>query len=124
MPGPKLDWSAIYTDWCAGRLSNRELAAKHGCSEGAIRRRAKAEGWTRTAAHEPQSPLGYMLSVMNDPDANARRRDRMAVAAAPFVHSRASDQGKKGQRQEDADRAAQGDSEWGSDLVPGSGKVH
>src|SRR3954452_5433889 len=34
------------------------------------------------------SPLEYMLSVMNDPDADPARRDRMAVAAAPYVHVR------------------------------------
>jgi phage terminase small subunit len=37
------------------------------------------------------SPLEYMLSVMNDPDADPARRDRMAVAAAPYVHIRGAD---------------------------------
>ena len=36
------------------------------------------------------SPLAYMLTVMNDPDADPARRDRMAVAAAPYVHVRAA----------------------------------
>jgi hypothetical protein len=33
-------------------------------------------------------PLDYMLAVMRDPKAQARRRDDMAKAAAPYVHSR------------------------------------
>lgn len=33
-------------------------------------------------------PLAYMLEVMNDPEADAARRDRMAIAAAPFMHNR------------------------------------
>jgi hypothetical protein len=33
-------------------------------------------------------PLAYMLAVMNDPDAEVLRRDRMAIAAAPFRHPR------------------------------------
>ena len=37
------------------------------------------------------SPLEYMLSVMNDSDADPARRDRMAVAAAPYVHIRGAD---------------------------------
>jgi len=40
---------------------------------------------------EPQSPLDYMLAVMNDPAADAGRRDRMAITAAPFVHKREAD---------------------------------
>jgi hypothetical protein len=36
------------------------------------------------------SPLEYMLSVMNDPGADPARRDRMAIAAAPFAHQRAA----------------------------------
>lgn len=34
------------------------------------------------------SPLQYMLRVMRNPKADAERRDRMAVAAAPFIHPR------------------------------------
>jgi hypothetical protein len=33
-----------------------------------------------------EKPLAYMLRVMRDPDAPAERRDRMAIAAAPFCH--------------------------------------
>jgi len=34
------------------------------------------------------TPLDYMLNVMRDETADARRRDEMAKAAAPFVHPR------------------------------------
>ena len=59
------------------------------------------EGWLE--------PLEYMMQVINDPDAEQTRRDRMAIAAAPFRHGRAADDriGKKEQRQEAADRAAE-----------------
>jgi hypothetical protein len=33
-------------------------------------------------------PLDYMLRVMRDPSAPAKRRDEMAKAAAPFLHSK------------------------------------
>ena len=33
-------------------------------------------------------PLDYMLRVMRDPEADVDRRDRMALGAAVFVHSR------------------------------------
>jgi hypothetical protein len=35
-----------------------------------------------------ESPLQYMLRVMRDPKAPAARRDAMAIAAAPYVHSK------------------------------------
>jgi phage terminase small subunit len=56
------------------------------------------------AKAENMDPLTYMLKVMNDPMVDDARKDRMAIAAAPFVHSRKGDgQGKKEGK---ADRAA------------------
>jgi hypothetical protein len=31
-------------------------------------------------------PLDYMLSVMRDANTDAKRRDAMAMAAAPYLH--------------------------------------
>jgi hypothetical protein len=64
-----------------------------------VKREARAEGMT---------PLEYMLDVMNDDSADAARRDRMAQAAAPYVHGRVADtaKGKKEQAQEDAGEIA------------------
>jgi len=45
-----------------------------------------------------KNPLEYMLSVMNDPTVSEERRDRLAIAAAPFVHARAGAEGKKDER--------------------------
>lgn len=33
-------------------------------------------------------PVDYMLAVMRNPEVEARRRDSMAVAAAPFFHQK------------------------------------
>ena len=59
---------------------------------------------------EAQSPLEYMLGVMRDPEADAQRRDRMAIAAAPFVHGRptADAPGKRQRQALDAEAAARG----------------
>ena len=50
--------------------------------------------------------LAYMLRVMNDPGTEPERRDRMAIAAAPFMHPRATDvaKGKKELEAESANR--------------------
>lgn len=41
-----------------------------------------------SAALAAANPLEYMLAVMRNPGVEAARRDRMAIAAAPFMHAR------------------------------------
>lgn len=41
------DWETIEREFRAGQLSTRVIASQHGITEGAIRKRAKTEGWTR-----------------------------------------------------------------------------
>lgn len=55
------------------------------------------------AATENLDPLTYMLRIMNDPVADPARRDRMAVSAAPFCHTRKGE--GAGKKEEKADRA-------------------
>lgn len=38
---------------------------------------------------EQLTPLEYMLRVMNDPNAERDRRDKMAIAAAQYMHVKA-----------------------------------
>ncbi len=54
-------------------------------------------------AGDAQTPLQYMLQVMRDPQADQLRRDRMAIASAPFIHARKAEAGTK---RDDADVAA------------------
>jgi hypothetical protein len=75
----------------------------------------------KAARKSGMSPLDYMLTVMNDGEADSERRDRMAVAAAPYVHAKAADAtgGKKEQAQAEAERLAE-DSRF---AVPAPPKV-
>lgn len=41
------DWERIEAQYRANTLSLREIASEHGITEGAIRKKAKAEGWER-----------------------------------------------------------------------------
>ena len=63
------------------------------------------------------TPLDYMLSVIRDPEAHTVRRDRLAVAAAPYCHPRVADQrkGAKDLKAEAANEAGDG-TEWEDDL--------
>lgn len=66
------------------------------------------KGVRKQAKKAGMSPLEYMLAVMNNPEADQVRRDRMAVAAAPYVHEKAADTapGKKEARMAEAAAAA------------------
>lgn len=72
----------------------------------------------RAAKASKLSPLDYMLTVLNDAEADAGRRDRMAVAAAPYCHPKQSEAagGKKEAAAEAATTAGTGSS-WGNDLM-------
>ena len=56
------------------------------------RRKAKVsqEVRQRIVQSGTETPLEYMLRVMSDPTASDKRRDDMAKAAAPYMHSRLS----------------------------------
>ena len=68
-------------------------------------------------------PLAHMLAVLNDPTAAANRRDKMAIAAAPYVHGRIAEKGKKAVEAEAARDAGEG-SEWAGDLDPNNWQQH
>jgi hypothetical protein len=61
-----------------------------------------------------------MLAVMRDPKSSQRRRDRMAVVAARYIHRRPADDsvGKKGELLAAAREAGGDDSGWADDLLP------
>lgn len=61
-------------------------------------------------------PLAYMLATMNNPLADPLRRDKMAIAAAPFVHVRAGEVCKKDAKDQAAKKAATG--KFGSTAPP------
>jgi hypothetical protein len=75
----------------------------------------------RAAVNADMSPLEYMLTVMRDPKVPEVRRDRMAQAAAPFVHARMADDriGKKATR---AEKAKAANTQWLADLAERGGK--
>jgi len=53
-------------------------------------------------------PLDYMLAVMRDAGADEVRRDRMAIAAAGYIHEKAADRklGKKEAQEEAAKQSS------------------
>ena len=50
-----IDWLAVEADYRPNKLSLRAIGDKHGCTEGAIRKKAKKEGWVRDLAEKIKS---------------------------------------------------------------------
>lgn len=92
----------------AGRPSK---AAEAPAEPKTIKKAAKAAGL---------SPLDYMLSVMNDTAADDARRDKMAIAAAPFVHIKPADAapGVKAERQKRGEEVAQSGGKFAAPSAP------
>ncbi len=44
---PAVDWEAVEREYRAGLRSLRDIATEYGCTEGAIRKKAKAQEWER-----------------------------------------------------------------------------
>jgi hypothetical protein len=64
-------------------------------------------------------PLDYLLTVINDATVPAERRDRIAIAAAPYCHPRLTEPqkiGKKDRVEEAAATAGGANTEWSDDL--------
>lgn len=52
--------------------------------------------------------MTFLLSVMNDPNADAALRVRAAIAAAQYTHTKTHDGGKKEERERAAEAAGKG----------------
>lgn len=62
-PRKKIDWDAIEPDYCAGVLSLREVALKHGCSHVGLMKTAKERGWVRSLAAKIQAKAEAMVTT-------------------------------------------------------------
>lgn len=70
-PNPRIDWEVVHLEYRANLLSTRQIADRHGISEGAIRKRAKRDGWVRDLSSEIRDVAEDMV------------RKSEAVAASP-----------------------------------------
>lgn len=78
------DWERIESDYRAGVKSLREIAGEHGLTDGAIRKRAKRDAWTRDLAAKIQQrseDLVRTQSVRNSVRAEQKATERQVIEA-------------------------------------------
>lgn len=90
----------------AGRPKIGRTAKEPAKKESRKQSRDDSSAGTFSTGGAKLSPLEYMLLVMNSDEVDDGRRDRMAVAAAPFVHTKMGEGGKKEQKDEAAKKVA------------------
>jgi DNA-binding Lrp family transcriptional regulator len=61
-----VDWQSIETLYRAGALSIREIAKTHGLSDGAVRKRAKRDGWDRNLTAKVNAKVRSELVVRSE----------------------------------------------------------
>ncbi|MBD1228329.1 hypothetical protein [Xenorhabdus griffiniae] len=84
----KPDWEAIESAYRAGLMSLREIASQHGISEGAIRKRAKRDEWTRDLAAKVKSRSDDMVrkeEVRNQVRSETTLSERVLIEASAEV---------------------------------------
>ena len=77
-----IDWEAAERDFRAGQLSNRMIAEKHGVSETAIRKRAKAQGWSKDLTEKVRQEVRSQLVRAEVRTPSVSDREVIEVAAA------------------------------------------
>lgn len=56
-----IDWERVEADYCAGIKTLREIAAEHGVTEGAVRKRAKAGEWVRDLSRRIEAKTAELV---------------------------------------------------------------
>ena len=82
MSKPTVDWEAVEREYRAGQLSNRMIAEKHGISDTAIRKRAKAQGWSKDLSDKVRQEVRSQLVRAEVRTPSVSDREVIEVAAA------------------------------------------
>lgn len=81
MGSSKFDWEAIEREYRAGQLSISEIARQHGCTEGAVRQRARRYEWTRDLTHQVRQ-RAHDKAVRDSYEGERTEEDQEIVEAA------------------------------------------
>ena len=94
-PNPAVDWEQVERDYRAGLVSVYEIGRRVGLTEGAVRKRARRDGWQRALCPQVQSRVREQVirTAAQDDNASPRIRtgadDEAVIVAAAQVGARA-----------------------------------
>lgn len=85
------DWERIEVQYRANTLSLREIASEHGITEGAIRKKAKAEGWERDLSGKVKAKADALVrkeQVRSEVRAGSAETEKQVVEVEAQVQAR------------------------------------
>lgn len=84
----KVDWEKVETSYRLGVQSIRSIAAEHGCTDTAIRLKAKEQDWTRDLSAKVKAATAELLrkdelrtALRTNPAAKATEREQIDISA-------------------------------------------
>ena len=81
------DWEKIELEYRAGILSIREIASNHGITDGAIRKKAKAQDWVRDIANKVKAKAE---SIVRDKEVRTKVRTENKISECVLIKESAS----------------------------------
>jgi len=85
---PAIDWEMVEQEYRLGVQSIRSIATQHQCTEGAIRLKAKNEGWSRDLTAKVAAKTAELLrseelrtALRTTPSAKATEREQIEISA-------------------------------------------
>lgn len=80
---PPTDWAEIANAYCAGSLSNRQLAKKFGIAESTLRKRIASEGWEKTGAQKVRTSAPKVRAPAHQRPVAQKRPSPVVAEAIP-----------------------------------------
>jgi hypothetical protein len=83
-----IDWDAVEIEYSSGIKTLRQIGEEFGCSEGAVRKKAKERGWSRDLsakiklkADEEVRKREYAEEYANSPDKRIKEKEQVEIGA-------------------------------------------
>lgn len=83
-----VDWERVEAQYRIGTMSLREIAEKHGITEGAIRKRAKRDAWTRDLTAKVKAKADELVRTESVRKEYAERTEKEVVEVEAQVQAR------------------------------------
>ena len=80
---PPANWEEIASAYCAGSLSNRQIAKQFGIAESTLRKRIASEGWEKAGAQKVRTRTSKVRTAANSGAAAQKRPSPIVAEAIP-----------------------------------------
>ncbi|MBS0982155.1 terminase [Gluconobacter cerinus] len=80
---PPTDWAEIADAYCAGSLSNRQIAKQFGIAESTLRKHIASEGWEKTGAQKVRTTTPKVRTTAHQRPVAQKRSSPVIAEAAP-----------------------------------------